>query len=46
MEDVMVKHVLVISIIIDSKGNKSSTSDYCFKPNGQTTYHRVVHNRP
>ena len=30
-------------LVIDSKGNKSSNSDYCSKPNGQTTYHRVVH---
>ena len=35
---------ILSKLAIDSKGNKSSTSDYCFKPNGKTTYHRVVHN--
>jgi len=37
-------YYILPKLAIDSKGNKSSTSDYCFKPNGQTTYHRVVHN--
>jgi hypothetical protein len=37
-------YYILPKLAIDSKGNKSSNSDYYFKPNGQTTYHRVVHN--
>jgi len=35
-------YYILPKLAIDLKGNKSSTSDYCFKPNGQTTYHRFV----
>jgi len=37
-------YYILPKLAIDSKSNKSSTSDYCFQPNGQTTYHSVVHN--
>jgi hypothetical protein len=47
---ISLKHVfnqaynILPKLAIDSKGNTSSTLTYCFKPNGQITYHSIVHN--